>query len=98
MLMLMFENCLSQPQAQITSFSGQENTGEMYEYIHNRRKVPTETHPELVPKQDDRKSGRDHTQVNRAAQEPPPKPVVLFSPTYQEARRASLGEWAAPAT
>lgn len=78
MLMPMLENCLSQPQAQITSLSGQQSIGEMYEYVHHRRKVPTETHPELVPKQDDRKRGRDHTQVNHTAREPPESQLFCF--------------------
>lgn len=80
MLMPMLENCLSQPQAQITSLSGQQSIGEMSEYVHHRRKVPTETHPELVPKQDDRKSGRDHTRVSPTAREPPEGQWFCFPP------------------
>lgn len=98
MLMPMLESCLSQPQAQITSLSGQQSIGEMSEYVHHRRKVPTETHPELVPKQDGRKSGRDHTRVNPTAREPPEGQWFCFPRTYREARSAALGEWAAPAT
>lgn len=42
--------------------------------------MPTETDPEPVPKWDDRKRGRDHTQLSPSARQPPRKTVVLLPP------------------
>lgn len=70
----------------------------MYEYIHNRRKVPTETHPALVPKQDDRKKKMEETTHNSATlhRSPLEKTVVLFFPPISRPGVLHLGSGLLP--